>query len=257
MSVPQSPLVAMTPRTPGTPYPIAQSTQAVNDLLMMMKGTLNTLGSTFDSLGEQSAKVATLGPALDSAHQIHQLRRQMRIQEKHQTARIDDIKYLVQDQLKIQIAEHMREQIAQQIKAEIAKQVGEQVQKQITTHLPVPLAIQASESQKQLSEVRVSLKNTEARRHNSHLRQTNLDEHLSVMLRPDGTPSEHFPQSLRAVLSYEPDIIRDLVEDYGLVVDKIREINLNRFMSFCGVPFHLIPPHVNSRMIGNALGLSS
>lgn len=71
----------MTPRTPSTPYPTGNGA-AVNDLLMLMKTNLNTLGATFDSLGEQSAKVATLGPALDTAHQIHQLRRQMRTQEK-------------------------------------------------------------------------------------------------------------------------------------------------------------------------------
>lgn len=74
-------LSPMTPRTPGTPYPIA-NTAAVNELLMLMKSNLNTLGATFDSLGEQSAKVATLGPAMDTAHQVHQLRRQMRNQEK-------------------------------------------------------------------------------------------------------------------------------------------------------------------------------
>lgn len=64
-----------------TPYP-PPDTAAVNDLLQMMKSTLNTLGATFDNLGEQSAKVASLGPAIDSAHQIHQLRRQMRAQDK-------------------------------------------------------------------------------------------------------------------------------------------------------------------------------
>lgn len=74
-------LTPRTPRTPGTPFPTA-NTQAVNDLLILMKSNLNTLGATFDSLGEQSAKVASLGPALDTAHQIHQLRRQMRNQEK-------------------------------------------------------------------------------------------------------------------------------------------------------------------------------
>jgi len=71
----------LTPRTPGTPYPTA-NTQAVNELFSLMKNNLNALGATFDSLGEQSAKVASLGPALDTAHQIHQLRRQMRNQEK-------------------------------------------------------------------------------------------------------------------------------------------------------------------------------
>jgi len=244
-----------TPRTPGTPYPVA-NTAAVNDLLTMMKSTLNTLGATFDSLGEQSARVASLGPQLDSAHQIHQLRRQMRAQEKHQDARINDIKTLVKDNLKVQIAEHMREQIAEQIKAEIALQTKAEVEGQINNHLPIPLAVQAAESKQQLDEVRVSLMNSEARRHNSHLRSNNLDETLAVLYRADGSSSIHYPANLRTLFSYEPDIARQLVKDYGLVEHTLREGNLNRFMAFCGVPFNLIPPVFNSNS-GNALGLST
>jgi hypothetical protein len=77
----QAAMSPRTPFTPGTPYPIGNAS-AVNELLALMKLNLNTLGATFDTLGEQSAKVATLGPAMDTAHQIHQLRRQMRTQEK-------------------------------------------------------------------------------------------------------------------------------------------------------------------------------
>jgi len=231
----------MTPRTPGTPYPIA-NTAAVNDLLMLMKTNLNTLGATFDSLGEQSAKVATLGPALDTAHQIHQLRRQMRNQEKHQDSRINDIRSLVRDTLKVQIAEHMREQIEEQIKAEIALQVKGEVATQIETHLPIPLAIQAAESQEQLAEVRVSLQNTEARRHNSHLGRTSIEEPLAPLLRTDGTPSPHFPKSLKMLFSYDIDILQDLLKDYELPYHRVREGSVNRFLSYVGVGFQLILP---------------
>jgi len=231
----------MTPRTPGTPYPLA-NTHAVNDLLVLMKSNLNSLGATFDSLGEQSAKVATIGPALDTAHQIHQLRRQMRNQEKHQDARINDIRILVRDNLKVQIADHLRELIAGQIKEEIGLQVKGEVSKQIETHLPIPLAIQATESQEQLAEVKVSLQNSEARRHNSHLGRTNLDEPLAPLLRADGTPSEKYPASLKALFSYELDVIKELLQEYKLPPHSIREGAVNRFMAFVGVPFQLILP---------------
>ena len=42
----------------------------VTELVEVMKKTLGALGSTFDSLGEQTAKVAALGPAIDSAYQV-------------------------------------------------------------------------------------------------------------------------------------------------------------------------------------------
>ncbi|KAF9504999.1 hypothetical protein BS47DRAFT_1354504 [Hydnum rufescens UP504] len=234
------------PRTPGTPYPVG-NTQAVNDLLVMMKNTLNTLGATFDSLGEQSAKVASLGPALDSARQIHELRKQMRNQEKTQDTRISDIRRLVQDDLK--------QQIADQIKAEIALQVKPEVDNQISVHLPIPLAIQAAESQQQLAQVKVSLQNGEARRRNEHIRANNLDENLAPLVRQDGTPSPIFPVTLKALFSYELEMARQLVRDYGLVEHPIREVNLNRFMAFCGVSFHLIPPFLNV-LVGSLIFIS-
>lgn len=42
----------------------------IEDLLTTMKKTLGALGATFDSLGEQTARIATLGPAIDAAHQV-------------------------------------------------------------------------------------------------------------------------------------------------------------------------------------------
>jgi hypothetical protein len=42
----------------------------VEELLTTMKQTLGALGHTFDTLGEQTARIAKLGPAMDTAHQV-------------------------------------------------------------------------------------------------------------------------------------------------------------------------------------------
>lgn len=42
----------------------------VEELLVTMKQTLGTLSHTFDTLGEQTARIATLGPSMDTAHQV-------------------------------------------------------------------------------------------------------------------------------------------------------------------------------------------
>jgi hypothetical protein len=74
----------------------------------------------------------------------------------------------------------------------------------------------------------------EARRTNSALRAHNLDEHLAVVLRPDGIESKHFPATMRILFEYDAEKPRALVEDYGLPVDTQRERNLNRFIAHIG-----------------------
>lgn len=44
--------------------------QAVNELLEAMKHTVSVLADTFDVLGNQTAKVGQLGPAIDVAYQV-------------------------------------------------------------------------------------------------------------------------------------------------------------------------------------------
>ena len=43
---------------------------AVSELLSTMKSTLSALGKTFETLGEQTSKVAELGPAMEATHQV-------------------------------------------------------------------------------------------------------------------------------------------------------------------------------------------
>ncbi|KIJ51305.1 hypothetical protein M422DRAFT_65312 [Sphaerobolus stellatus SS14] len=245
------------PRTPITPYPGAD-TAAVKELLVMMKSTLGTLGATFETLGAQSDKITSLGPAMDSSHQISSLRRQIRAQDKRQDARVMEVKHMIKDVLKEHIANDMRAQIEEQIRAEIATQVKQEVAAQIVEHLPISLQAQAEQSKRQLVEVRHSLVNSEARRANSVLRANNLDDPLTHVLKPDGTQSDIFPTDLRTLFSYDADTARRLVQEFSLQEHESRERNLNRFMAYIGIPFHLIPVPVLGDATGptNALGLN-
>ncbi|KAF8526065.1 hypothetical protein BU17DRAFT_83579 [Hysterangium stoloniferum] len=245
------------PRTPITPYPGAD-TAAVKELLVMMKSTLGTLGATFETLGEQSNRIQEMGPSVDSAHQLASLRRQIRHQDKKQDARVMEVKYMIKDVLKDHIANDMRAQIEEQIRAEIALQVKQEVAAQIVEHLPVSLHEQAEQSKRQLVDVKQSLVNSEARRHNSTLRASNLDDPLSQVLKPDGTQSEFFPTDLRTLFAYDAANAQKLVHDFGLQEHEARERNLNRFMSYIGIPFHLIPIPLlpDSTNPTNALGLN-
>ncbi|KAF8520840.1 hypothetical protein JB92DRAFT_2708719 [Gautieria morchelliformis] len=231
-------------RTPITPYPSADTT-AVRELLVMMKSTLGTLGATFETLGAQSERITTLGPSMDSSHQISSLRRQIRHQDKKQDARVTEVKHMIKDVLKDHIANDMRAQIEEQIRAEIALQVKQEVAAQIVEHLPVSLEQQAEASKRQLVEVKHSLVNSEARRANSVLRSNNLDDPLTHVVKSDGTQSEFFPRDLRTLFSYDAEAALNLVRDFNLHEHELREQNLNRFMSYIGespcVPFHLIP----------------
>ena len=42
---------------------------AVGDLLGVMQGTLGAVGKVFDVLGDQTMRVASLGPAVDAVYQ--------------------------------------------------------------------------------------------------------------------------------------------------------------------------------------------
>ncbi|KAG8910782.1 hypothetical protein FRC01_006134 [Tulasnella sp. 417] len=241
-------------------------TAAVRDLLAMMSTTLATLGKTFDTLTEQSTRVATLGPQLliakrpneikDSAHQIHQLRRQMRAQEKKQDIRINEVKTMVKDELKIQVAELLRSQIAEAVRDEIKNQVADEVHEQLRQRMPVPVEEQAAESTQQLKDVRTSLVNSESRRANAILRASNLDDQLAVILKSTGEPSKYFPSDLKTLFGYDNETAKKLVQEYDLPASESREKNLNKFMAHAGVQFHLIPvpiladPNDPSKVLG-------
>lgn len=62
---------ALSPQTPfstlGVPPPPMEDLQ---ELVTVMKNSLSTLGHTFDTLGEQTAQVATLPSVVENANQV-------------------------------------------------------------------------------------------------------------------------------------------------------------------------------------------
>jgi len=225
---------------PTSPGPLPD-TAAIRELLGMMRANLDTLGETFKTVNEQSARVSMLGPSMqDASTQIQTLRRQVRSQEKKQDLRVNEIKHMIKNTLKEQVAEELRTHIKDQIRAEVFAQVKDEIEVQLPEHLPVSLKQQVGESKKYLVGVRHALVNSEARRANSVLRTSNLDDPLAVVLKPDGTRSVVYPADLRSLFSYDTHMTRALLKDYELPDHELQEKNLNRFMSHIGIPFQLV-----------------
>jgi len=209
---------------------------AVKELVANMKTTLANLNQNSHDLREQSARANALGPKYDPSVQLNALKKQIREQGKRQSSRIDDVRGVIKDVLKEQIADHMRQQIEEQIKTELALQVGEEVHRQLPEHIPEDGDAQ---SKTELTEARVKFVNSESRGANAVLREQNLEDPLHDILRSDGTKSELFPPDLKTLFAYNADKVRQLVQDYGVPEHHLRERNLNRFMAYCGVAFHM------------------
>ncbi|OBZ69690.1 hypothetical protein A0H81_10460 [Grifola frondosa] len=223
-----------------TPPAAEPDIAAFRDVVGAMKVTLTTLRPTFKTLNEQSAKMSTVGPTMDQASvHMRTLQNQIRAQEKKQDLRVQEVKDTIKNDIKKTVAEQKKAQIQESIRKEIAKQVKEQMDAQILEHMPMPLKQQAEESKQQLVEVKRALMNSEARRANSVLCASNLDDPLAV-LKPDGTKSRLYPSDLRSLFSYESKSIQALLKDYELVQHELREKNLNRFMTHIGISFQMV-----------------
>jgi len=240
------------PQTPGVALSRASSYAGpefgpLQELVATMKGTLDHLGGVFDTLGEQTARVASLGPALHTAHQIHQLRKQLVAQDRRQEERIQDLKVLLRDVLKEQIATHLRIHVTRMIKEQIQAKVKDQVANQLQLQFPDELRVQVAQHKQQLAGVKRGLNDTNARRHNAHFKSHQLFEPLHPLTTGNGKPSPDFPKDLATMFSIDGEIAKKLCKDYDLplapqgVADE-REQNLNRFMAHSGVLFHMLPP---------------
>ncbi|THH20208.1 hypothetical protein EUX98_g8625 [Antrodiella citrinella] len=154
---------------------------------------------------------------------------------------MQEVRALIQDQLKEQIVRDMREFLDGRIKEEIITEVHQQVQVQLPEHIPVTLEKQIVGSRSQIIEVRHALMNSEARRTNSNLRTDDLNDSLAIVLKPDGTRSDVYPANLTALFAYTPALLRTLLKDHGLVEHQLREKNLNKFMAHIGITFQIVP----------------
>ncbi|KAJ7647631.1 hypothetical protein FB45DRAFT_204767 [Roridomyces roridus] len=237
---------------------------AVGELVAAMQGVVSALGTTFDCLGTQSERVATLAPALKASQQIRKLRSEIAEQINEQEARMASVKLLLEEAVK----QALSEDIKAHIRERVGREVPERVAQQLSTQIPEHLRQQTKIHKRQIFEVQRSLHNSEARQHNSALNSTTLQTELRPLLRPlpsadqsvpptpipnldDAPPtaSPLFPRDLKALFALKPEEAQTLVTEYGLTeqalpitplpcsteADGARERNLNKFMAHIGV----------------------
>ncbi|KAH7334823.1 hypothetical protein B0J17DRAFT_91280 [Rhizoctonia solani] len=218
----------------------------LEQLRQTMQATLGMLGTTFDYLGEQTGRVAQLGPAVEASHQIHQLRRQVHAQDRKQEERMQEIKSLLQDVLKDQIAEHLRAHVFEMIREKIEEYVADKVREQLQKQIPDALREQVKDHRRHLAEVKRCLNNSEARRANATLRNhgSAIREPLHPLLMTDGNISDLWPADLAQLFGYSNDTAKRLLDDYELTYasDDPTERMLNKFMAHIGVGFQMVPP---------------
>ncbi|KAF8526060.1 hypothetical protein BU17DRAFT_74400 [Hysterangium stoloniferum] len=226
----------------------------VEELLTTMKQTLGTLGATFDTLGEQTARIATLGPAMDAAHQVHRLRKQLQSQDRKHEERIGEIKSLLRDVLKEQIIAHLSSHVHEMIREGVAKIVKARVATELQGQIPPELREKVEDHRRQLAHVKLSLHNSEARRANALLRSNHLTEPLHPLLKPNGELCAIFPPDLATLFGQNSAKAKQLTQDFGLPVceDEVaaREKNLNKFMQHIGVSFLMVPYDRKVPLIG-------
>ncbi|KAI0072415.1 hypothetical protein K474DRAFT_1667839 [Panus rudis PR-1116 ss-1] len=150
-----------------------------------MKSTCKVLGSTFEVLGEQTMRVAALGPAIDAKRQISSARKSMDEQFKRQEKRMLEVKTMLKDKLLDETFKgHMRDVVSEIVAEIVKREIAERVRIQLQEQIPQAMRDQVVEYQQKILEVKTSLYNSEARRHNALIQSNSLDEPLKPLLRP-------------------------------------------------------------------------
>ncbi|KAF7362177.1 hypothetical protein MVEN_00563800 [Mycena venus] len=220
---------------------------AVGELVAAMKRVVGVLGTTFDSLGEQTERVATLAPTLKAAEHVKKLRSEIAHVILQSELQALEVKNLLDEAVK----QTLSEEIKAHIRATVASEVKDRVARQLNAQIPENLRQQIKSHKRQILEVQRSLHNSEARQHNSALGPAALTAELRPLLRPlpsaeqsptpsslpptpapisrqasltgqtslreiTPTPSPLFPRDLKALFALRSEEAQTLVKEYGL-----------------------------------------
>jgi len=153
------------------------------------------------------------------------------------------------EQLKESVREDYPQRITKELSSDIQDHIKKEIQANVTTHLDtqfkslmtVSLKQQLEETNAYLNLAKTSLLNSDHRRHNSTIDiSSGIDEPLKVIYKPDGKTSDFWPVDLNSLFAYDSEAIKKLLNDYKLPLDKVQEMNINRFMGHIGVKQQLI-----------------
>ncbi|KAF8178563.1 hypothetical protein K438DRAFT_1977800 [Mycena galopus ATCC 62051] len=218
---------------------------AVGELVAAMKRVVGVLGTTFDSLGEQTERVATLAPALKAAEHINKIRAELAQVISESEVQAVEVQHLLEKAVKQTLSDEVKAHIAARVAREVKDRVTHQAR--YLPVIPEHLRQQIKSHKRQILEVQRSLHNSEARQHNSALGGEALTTELRPLLRPlpsaeqspmprsmpptplplpisreasiheaAPTPSPLFPRDLKALFALRSEEAETLVKEYGL-----------------------------------------
>jgi len=225
-----------------TQFTLPPEVAAANEILLTMKTALGSLGTTFDSMGAQTAQMAMLGSELEIAQLLNSLRTQMKEQDQRQEEGIAEIQELLKDLMEVQIMRHLQLQVEAELETHIDEMVKEQVAHNLDKYIPKALQNELAERKQALNNVQLALHNSESRRANAELRSSDTDSDLHPIYRPNGEISALFPKNLMNLFTLDAAACKQLLIDYEQSdISDSRERNLNRFIQFCGVSYQVVP----------------
>ncbi|EKM53463.1 uncharacterized protein PHACADRAFT_259872 [Phanerochaete carnosa HHB-10118-sp] len=205
------PVLPMTPKSQGARSPatdtapltteeapfekdptVRRDLEVVDELLGTMRQMLGTLSSTVDTLGEQTIKVATLPAAMAAVHQIASAKDQLDAHQKQQEENMMAFKQLLLDEVRTRLYTRLKDTASAIVQEIIQKEIAERVRKQLRMQIPQSMRDEVLRYKHQIMEVQVSLRNSEARRHNALIRTNSPEEPLRPLLRPPPSLEELF-----------------------------------------------------------------
>ncbi|KAJ8514456.1 hypothetical protein ONZ45_g8009 [Pleurotus djamor] len=179
-----------------------------------LEGTFSGIQSYFSNieqslaaLSSQSLELSKAGPTIeDVEQQLQPLKKQIDAESVTLDKDIIALKETVRSDLKIQVIDALRDRIQSQVRLEVASQVKAQFDVQIRDYIPISLAEQVEQNKAQIEKVKCSRMNSEARRDNSGIQDTDLDEPFQVILMDNGERSDVWPADLRSLFAYEGSV---------------------------------------------------
>jgi hypothetical protein len=164
----------------------------------------------------------------------------MKAQDDKHAKGIQEINDMIEELLNVQILAQLETEVEKGIEAEIDEIVKQQVAEDLEKHIPKEQQEELVKVKRELEEVQRELHNSESRRANAELRDDEPDSILNTIYRTDGEVSPLFPRDWKALLSLDGESCKKLLLEYGQAnVSDSRERNLNRFITFCGLPYQV------------------
>ncbi|KAL0581326.1 hypothetical protein V5O48_000702 [Marasmius crinis-equi] len=242
----------------------------VATLLATMKSTVFALGKTFELVGQQTEKIATLAPAIKASHDIKDIHKRLEEQIRLHESQIAKLRVDLERHVKEQIRQAFRERALSAMDDVVQMKVSEKVGRLLVQRIPEELRDSVRGHRQQILEVQTNIHNTEARRMNSCLKSS--ADTLYPLLRPihtadlsgpsslesaesdtavePPTPSEKFPANLGNLWFLPEADLKALLQEYGVdsiqpsdisggtVADELkvsREEQINSFLAYIAI----------------------